>query len=303
MNLSIILVSYNTNEITDKCLSKVKSAKQLFEKKPGNEIEVIVVDNNSTDDSPAMIRRKYPWVNLIQSGENLGFGRGNNLGMSHAKHETFLLLNTDCFIEDDTFVRAAGFFETYGACDVLGCTLKFKNGGFQPSAGFIPDPVNTTFWMLGLDNAPLLRHLVDTVHERDRAFFKKTRVVDWVQGAFFMLRKEVFEKTRGFDENLFMYMEEVEWCVRIKKHGFKVFFTPDFEVVHLGGASSGYRIGVPLYKEMEGLIYLFRKHYRGWLGYVKLVILKGCLLRIVAFSILGKFNRVNAYLRVIRLIL
>jgi GT2 family glycosyltransferase len=302
MDLSVIIISYNTKEITEKCLSLVNESKRFCEKKLGNKIEVIVVDNASTDESPVMIKKKFPWVSLIQSGENLGFGKGNNLGMAHAKHPYLLLLNTDCFVKEKTFYDALKFFETYGSCDVLGSKLTFKNGSFQPSAGFVPNPVNTTFWMLGLDNMPGLRYLVDTVHERDRAFFKKTKIVDWVQGAFFMLKKEVFDQTQGFDENLFMYMEEVEWCMRIKKKKFHVYFTPLFEVVHLGGASSGYNLSVPLFKEMEGLMYVFQKHYKSWVGFLKGIISIGCLLRIIAFSILGKFNRVNAYLKVMKLI-
>lgn len=302
MDLSIVIISYNTKEITQKCLSLLKDAKEFSEKKLKNSVEVIVVDNNSSDGSPEMIQKEFSWVKLFRSGENLGFGKGNNLGMTHAKHPYILLLNTDCFVKEDTLVDALNFFGTYTSCDVLGCKLKFKNGAFQPSAGFIPTVSNTTFWMLGLDNVPLLRYLVDTVHERDRPFFEKTRVVDWVQGAFFMLKREVYERTDGFDEKLFMYMEEVEWCFRIKKNNFKVYYTPLFDVVHLGGASSGFNLSVPLYKELEGLLYVFRKHNRGALSYIKKIILLGCLLRIVAFSLLGKFNRVEAYRKVLKLL-
>jgi GT2 family glycosyltransferase len=115
-----------------------------------------------------------------------------------------------------------------------------------------------------------------------------------------MLKKEVYEKTAGFDEKIFMYSEEVEWCIRIKRAGFKVFYTPDVKAIHIGGVSSGSKIAVPLAKEMEGLVYIYKKHYPNYLWWIKLLIVKGCLMRIATFSLLGRFDRVGAYFQVLK---
>jgi GT2 family glycosyltransferase len=134
-----------------------------------------------------------------------------------------------------------------------------------------------------------------SLHERDAP-----RQIEWVMGAFFLIKREVFEKTHGFDEKIFMYMEEVEWCMRIKALGYKVFYTPSFSLIHVGGASSGGDISVPLFREMEGLLYVYKKHYPSLVWYLKLIIMLGCLMRIIAFTLLGKTNRVNAYLSVLK---
>jgi GT2 family glycosyltransferase len=299
-NLSIILVNYNTRDITSECLNKLAVSVKYSEETLKNKIEVILVDNGSTDGSVQRVKTEFPWVKLIQSGQNLGFGAGNNLGMKEAKYPLVLLLNTDAYVEKNTLQKAVTYFQEHPDISVMGPKLTFQNLTFQPNAGFLPTPFKTTIWLLGLESIPGIKKFFPSVHIRNSNFYSEPHQVEWIMGAFMMLRKSVFEKTAGFDDKIFMYMEEVEWFIRIKQAGFKVMYTPDFSAVHLGGASSGGNIAVPLFREMEGLIYVYKKHYPNLVSYLKLLIVLGCLMRIVAFTLTGKIDRVKAYVSVLR---
>lgn len=300
MDLSIILVSYNTRDITSECLNKLAASIKYSEETLKNKIEVIVVDNNSEDGSVQRIKTEFPWVKLIETGQNLGFGAGNNRGMKIAQYPLILLLNTDAYVEKNTLQKAVVFFKEHPDVSAMGPKLTFADLTFQPNAGFLPTPFKTTIWLLGLEALPGVKKFFPSVHIRNSDFYSDSHQVEWVMGAFLMLRKEVYEKTGGFDEKIFMYMEEVEWFIRIKQAGFKVMYSPDFSAIHLGGASSGGNIAVPLFKEMEGLIYVYKKHYPSLSWYLRLLIVLGCLMRIVAFTLLGKFDRVKAYYQVLK---
>lgn len=299
-NLSVIYVNYNTKETTLESLSYLKKSIDFAQKKLNNQIEVILVDNDSTDGSVEAIEKQFSWVKIIETHQNSGFGAGNNVGMKEAKYPFLLLLNTDAFVKEETLVDSLEYMQNHPQVDLMGPKLTFKDHSFQPSAGFLPTPLATTIWLLGIEAVPGIKEMYPSVHKRDQKFYETPQSVDWVMGAFWFLKKEVFEKTHGFDEKIFMYMEEVEWAIRLKKAGFKVIYNPNIELIHVGGASSGGNVGVPLSKEMEGLIYVYKKHYPGWVLYVKLLIVLGCLMRVIAFTLLGKTDRVKAYLQVLK---
>lgn len=299
LDLSIIYVSYNTKDITLESLGYLKKSIDFAQKKLDNQIEVIMVDNDSKDGSVEAVKKEYPWVKVIETHENKGYGVGNNIGMKQAKYPYILLLNTDAYVKENTLADSLEYMQSHPNIDVLGPKLLFKDQSFQPNAGFLPNPFATSVWLLGLEAIPGMKSVFPSVHKRNRSFYKSAQQVDWVMGAYFLLKQEVYEKTGGFDEKIFMYMEEVEWCMRIKEAGFKVGYTPTISLVHVGGASSGGDISVPLFREMEGLLYVYKKHYPGLVWYLKLIIMLGCLMRIVAFTLLGKTNRVKAYLQVL----
>lgn len=292
---SVIILSFNTKNITDKCLALLKPAKKFFEKKAKEKIEVIVIDNASKDSSQKMIKKKHPWVKLISLKENSGFAKGNNLGMERAKGKYLLLLNSDTYLNQDTLVKALLFMRKDTSCDVLGCKLTYEGGSLQASAGFLPNPVNVILWMIGLDKVPIFRDYLTPFHPNNNSFFSEDRKVEWITGAFMLLKKRVYEETKGFDENYFMYTEEVEWCKRIIDAGFKIFFTPSFEVIHLKYASSDYDIKKPISKEADGVLYFFNKHYPKFVWLADSSIFTGYLLRMLAFAFLGKAQKFRAY--------
>ncbi len=296
INLSIVILSFNTRDITKRCLDKLEKARQYCEKKLNNKIEVIVLDNASSDGSAAMVRQDYPWVKLIVSKINTGFSKGNNIVMKKVKNPLILLLNSDVYLEEDSLYKALAYFKVNLNCDLLGARLNYVTGNLQPSAGNLPNPINIIAWILGLGFIPMLNILIPPFHPKNKGFFSKAHPVGWVMGAFFMLKQEIFEKTHGFDENLFMHMEEIEWCKRIWDLGYKIWYVPQIEVIHLHGASSHFDLTSSFLNELKGIKYYLAKHYKSYYSIVKLFLILGFILRIIAFSLLGKTKRARAYL-------
>lgn len=302
LNLSVIILSYNTKDITSRCLEKVKKAGDYCEKKLGNKIEVIVLDNNSADGSAQVVKSDYPWVKLIESKENLGFSRGNNFAMKRSKNPFILLLNSDVYLEEESLYKALAYFRVNLNCDVLGARLNYMSGILQPSAGNLPTPLNIIFWILGLGALPVISQLFPSFHPKDKKYFSKAHSVGWIMGAFFMLKREIYNKTGGFDENLFMHMEEVEWCKRIKDKDFKIWYAPQVEVVHLHGASTNFDLSHGFLNELKGIKYYSLKHYKFLYLPVKLFLIFGLVFRVIAFSLLGKTKRAKVYMEGLKVI-
>jgi GT2 family glycosyltransferase len=300
LDLTVIILSYNTKDITNECLARVKKASTVCEKALENKVETIVVDNASQDESALMIRKKHPWAQLIESQVNTGFSGGNNLAMKKVKTPYILLLNSDAYVEEDTFTKALNYFQDNPDCDVLGCKLKFADGRLQPSAGFLPTPLNTVLWISGLSIIPGLDP--HPIHPRSKDFFSREMEVDWVMGAFFMLKKEVYQETGGFDETIFMYGEEVEWCKRIKDNGFRMFYVPSFSITHLDKASSKFMLEKPLLNEIKGIVRYFKQHYKAQFPWISVVMRFSLWLRIFAFTLLGKSQRRRAYMEALKVI-
>ena len=223
--ISVVIVSWNTKDITDKCLASMKKAVAFVKNKA--DVEVIVVENDSEDGTPEMIAKKHPWVKLKPSGSDLGYGKGNNYGYARANHkyDYLLLLNNDAYVNEDTLAKSLEFMQNHPDCDVMGCQLRFQDGRFQPSAGYLPTPMSVWSWIWGLELVPGIKNLFKPFHPKEKDFFKKDREVGWTMGAFLFMKMDIYKKSKGFDENFFMYMEEVEWCRRVKRLVEK-FFTP-----------------------------------------------------------------------------
>lgn len=302
VDLSIIILSFNTKEITGRCLEKLEVAKVYCEKKLKNKIEVIVLDNASSDGSSEMIKENYSWVKLIASKENTGFSKGNNIVMKTVKNPFILLLNSDVYLAEESLYKTLAYFRVNLNCDLLGARLNYVSGNLQPSSGNLPNPVNTVFWILGLSLLPIIGSVIPPIHPKGQNFFSKSRRVGWVMGAFFALKKEVFDKTYGFDESLFMHMEEIEWCKRISDLGFKIWYVPQVAAIHLHGASTNFDLGKSFLNELKGIRYYLLKHYRNFYFTVKLFLVLGLILRMIAFSLLGKTKRAKIYMEGLPLI-
>lgn len=296
LDLSIIVLSYNTKDITNECLMRLRLSVDRCQRKLGNEIEVIVLDNASKDGSWEMIEQKHKWVKLIKSKVNTGYSGGNNTGLKRAKFPIILLLNSDVFVEEDTLVRVLEYFKNPN-CDVLGPKLLFDDGSFQPSAGNLPNPLNTIFWILGISLIPGIGEFTTPFHPSYKSFFESPTVVPvgWITGAFFMFKREVYKKVGGFDERIFMYMDEVEFCKRIKNAGFQIWYIPSIKVTHLHGTSSKFNPHLAFVNELKGLRYYLKKYYSGSYWLVRMFLIVGLILRVMAFSILGKTKRARAY--------
>ncbi len=282
--LSVIVISYNTKETTLKCLESLGNS--TF-----TDFEIVVVDNASTDGSAAAIKEKYPKIQLIQNSENVGFSKANNQAMKVAKGSMFVLLNSDAFVFFDTLQIMEHMLSHRPDVDIAGCQLLNKDGTIQPSWGFFPTLRRIGQMMFFIDNLPIIRDSIDSIHIRSDKRFWYQKKVDWVTGAFLMLKREVFEKSQGFDENFFMYGEEIEWLYRCKKLGFKTWYIPEACCVHLLGASSANR-SPAIVGEMKGWIYWFGKHNKPWqVKTVAILAIIGSWLRVLVKPNLGVYYR------------
>jgi GT2 family glycosyltransferase len=229
--ISIVVVSYNTKEMTRKCLETIN--------KYGKNVsyEIIVVDNASYDGSANMIACDFPEVRLIRLNTNKGFSGGNNEGIKKASGKYILLLNSDAFIEEGSLEKAVCYMKENPTVGIMGCKLTNPDGSLQPSARMLPSILNKALHISGL----AFRFQKSKFFGRvDFSWWDHSspREVGWVVGAFYMIRKETLQSIGLLDERYFLYFEEIDYCRAASKAGWKVVMNPDIRVVHLGGQSS-----------------------------------------------------------------
>lgn len=248
MDLSVIIVSFNTKGLLKDCLSSI------FSQTSGVNFEVLVVDNGSTDGSVEMVKeliKKKKLIKLIENKKNLGFAKANNQALRQAQGEYVLLLNSDTALRNNPCLRLIRFAEKHPQAGVIGSRLLNKDGSAQPSTApfFILSKV--FLWLTTGD-----RFLYSSP--------RKPCQVDWVMGAALMIKKEVIDKVGSLDEKFFMYMEEQEFCFRIKKAGWQVWFYPEAEIFHLIRGSSPAGKQKAIWGIYQGLIYFYQKHFAPW---------------------------------------
>lgn len=245
MDLSIIILSFNTRKILVSCLESI------FKHTKNISYEVIVVDNASIDDSVSHVKSHFPKVKLIKNKDNLGFSGGNNVGIKNAKGRYILFLNSDTQVVENALFDLVKFLDKNKNVGAIGPKLINNDGSIQPSAGKFPT-LPVVFLML------FQEHFGG--NQLVRGSFDNLREVDWVMGAALMVRHDVLEKVGLFDEEIFMYYDEVELCYRIKKAGFPIYYYPKPEIVHLWQKSSSTGRRGPILANFKSLIYFYQKH-------------------------------------------
>lgn len=252
MKLSIISLNFRKPELTIASMESLYTTyKDHFDQK---EWEYIVVDNNSGDDSPKILKKaieKYKGFSFLQNPQNSGFGAGNNFGVSHAKGEYVLFLNNDTTISGKGIENMFSYLQLHPEIAILGGELRNIDGTTQASAGKFYTIFPLLLLLLGLQR-------FGTVDKNPEKISK----VDWVKGALLMIKRSVFEKLGGFDEQIFMYMEDMELCYRAKKHGYLSYFFPTEGILHKDQGSSNREFAiVNIYKN---LLYFYKKHRPFW---------------------------------------
>lgn len=282
--VSVIIVSYNTREFTVKSM---KSALASTGFKNG-EVEVILIDNHSPDDSVAYTQKHLPKVKVIANQENRGFGGGNNQGARIAQGKYLLLLNPDAFLSPDSLRIMVDLMQKRSDLVSVGPQLRYLDGSMQASGGYLPTPLRVMAWMWWLDKLPLIKKLSpEPYHVFDLDWHKKDHYPEWLMGACVMFRKDEFLAAGGFDDKIFMYAEEVELYRRLKETlGKRVLFTTKTKVVHIGGVSTKKANAYRLTYELQGIEYIYAKHYPRLLWFIRFVLNLGVILRIIIFSLI-----------------
>ena len=232
MTLSVIIVNYNVRQFLENALASIYRALE------GIEGEVFVVDNASADGSADMVKSKFPRVCLIESSENVGFARANNIALRRATGEFILLINPDTIVQEDTFSVMLRFFRDVPDAGIAGCKILSPDGSFQlPCRRSFPTPWVAFTKIFGLSS----------LFPRSRMFGRynltyldedETYRVEALGGAFMMVRREAYASVGGLDESFFMYGEDLDWCYRIGKAGFGVYYVHATKIVHFKGEST-----------------------------------------------------------------
>ena len=196
--------------------------------------QVIVIDNNSTDGSKAILEKYRDRYLLIMNDVNVGFGRANNQALKHLQGEYVLLLNTDAFLERNSLLVTIDWMKKHQSIAILGVKLVNNEGELQPSARFFPNPINLFLNRIGFDFFDKLIPMVDQPDFN----FNKTISCDWVPGCFLLTRKKIIDELGLFDPRFFMYYEEVDFCKKVKSQGGNVVYYPETTVKHIGGESA-----------------------------------------------------------------
>jgi hypothetical protein len=272
VDLSVVIVSWNVRELLRRCLQSILTSKPR-RGGAGIRVEVIVVDNASTDGSPAMVRREFPEVRLIANSENRGFTAANNQGLAVARGRYWMLLNPDTEVLDDALAVLVAFADAHPDVGVVGPQLLNPDGSVQSSRRRFPTLATAFFESTWLEPyAP--RGVIARYRVLDQPD-DRTLDVDWVMGAALMARREAAEQVGPLDEGYFMYAEEMDWCRRIRAAGWRAVYLPEAKVVHHVGKSSEQVVPARHIYFQSSKVYYFRKHHGPLVGEALRIFLLG----------------------------
>jgi N-acetylglucosaminyl-diphospho-decaprenol L-rhamnosyltransferase len=308
LDLSIIIVSWNVRDLLRGCLHSLLASRGVrfagapdpsgssqagagLDEGPTVAAEIIVVDNASTDGSPAMISAAFPWVGLVANGSNRGFTAGNNQGLERSRAGYVLFLNPDTVVPQDALATMVAWMEEHPQVGGLGPELRYGDGAVQSSARRFPTLLTALF-----ESTPIAWHWPDNpwarrFHMEDVALPLRENLsgehestlclcVDWVVGAALLVRRAALEQVGGFDEGFFMYSEEVDWCRRAVDAGWHIAYLPSVQVVHYEGKSSEQVVAARHIRFHTSRVRYFRKHH----GPIAAEVLRVCLLCMFAFE-------------------
>jgi len=301
MDLSIIIVNWNTRDLLFGCLES------LFRTPPAREFEVIVIDNASTDGSALLVRRKFPQVKLFLNQSNKGFASASNQGLRKMRGKLALLLNPDTKILEISIDKMIEFMEAREDVGISGCKIINPDGSLEVSA--FPDPTLVHEIISGFRSIPFLRKYIERYRIRYLSQSNGAMKVGWVTGACLMIRKETIEEIGYLDEKIFLYGEDVDWCLRARKKGWKVIYLPHIRIFHFGGASMQKDLARKIYSFYFKRFYLTQKYRSGMsLLFVKCISLLELLAKVTITTLKRNMNekekqsRLQGYEKSFRLI-
>jgi len=252
MDLSIIIVSWNTRDLLLACLRSVYATIDNLK------FEVFVVDNGSSDGSVESVRQAFPAVHLIENRENRGFAGANNQGIQVSVGRYVLLLNSDAELLPNAATSLVRFLDNHPATGIAGGMLLNPDGSFQSSYADFPGLLAETLLLTGLWR--WLRPPSYPCYPEEQS--REAREVDWVVGAFLLARREAIDQIGPLDEDYFMYSEEVDWCYRMKRGGWAIAYRPEARVLHAAGGTSR-RVPERKRAQIYHSKWLFQKKHRG----------------------------------------
>lgn len=281
MDLSIVIVNYNTPRLTIDCIQSILDANLNIQ------YETYVVDNASSDDSVEQLKEAFPQeITLIANKQNVGFSKANNQAIKACKGRYVLLLNSDTIVHSDTLDTMVQFMDAHLDVGAAGCEVNLTNGSLDKAChrGF-PTPEASLYYMTGLSrkypNSPKFNS-----YHKSYMNMQEIHDIDCLVGAFMIVRREAFEQVGLLDEEFFMYGEDIDWCYRIKEAGWRIVYNPTVSIIHYKGASSRKKPFKIIY-EFHRAMYLFhKKHFaKNYNFLVNSVVYTGITLKLVLATI------------------
>ena len=232
MEISVIIVNYNVKFFLEQCLYSVKASLENIA------AEIIVVDNASPDKSVEYLQSKFPAVKFISNATNKGFGAACNQGFKASGGKCLLFLNPDCIVPEDCFEKCLGFLNNHPVAGAIGVKMLDGSGRFLKESKRALPSLSTSFFKLFGFAALFPNSKLFAKYYLGHLDENKNHEIDVLAGAFMMIKRNVFEMVNGFDENFFMYGEDIDLSFRIKKAGFKNYYFSDTEIIHFKGEST-----------------------------------------------------------------
>ncbi|MBM3261813.1 MAG: glycosyltransferase family 2 protein [candidate division Zixibacteria bacterium] len=258
LDVSVVVGSWNSAAFLERCLDAVYVAAR------GRDIEVIVVDDASTDGSAAFVHRQFPQVKLIENSRNLGVSATFNRGMEQSGRSFIQLLCSDTFIHPESLDTLASFLETHSETGAVGPRLVYPDGRPQLSCRTFPTFLTFVWEFSGLSRL-LPKHPVFGKWRMGDFDHQTLREVDQPRGSSLMVRREIWQQIGGWDEHLPMFFNDVDWCLRIRQHGWIIHFVPGAVMTHYGGGSVNQVRPHMILASHRCCYRYFRKHRKGWL--------------------------------------
>lgn len=291
MDLSVIIVNWNTRKLLQDCLQSI------YDYTPCHETEVVVVDNDSRDGSPDMVREEFPQVKLLCNSKNVGFAGANNRGIANSQGKYVLLLNSDTRVKPQALDCLVEFMEAHPETGAAGSMLLNPDETLQTSCYPFPTIRRELWRLFYLD----VLHAYGVYRMQDWDT-NHPREVEHVQGASLILRRAALDQVGVLDEDYFMYSEELDLCYRLKNTGWKLFWVPQSRVIHYGGQSTKQAAQHMFLELYRSKILFFRKNlpHKTWI--YKLSLFAASLLRVVLspLAFLNKKEKRDRYLTMAR---
>lgn len=256
IDVSVVIVNYNSFDLLDNCINSILR----YTKNIG--LEIIVIDNDSTEGDIQPITSKYPKIILLKNNINVGFAAANNQGIQIATGEYILFLNNDTLFIEDSVSKILDYINRTGHNKIVGCKLLNDDGTIQAS---ILDR-DTVFNSFG-ENFFLYK-LLRLNRKLNRWYLNNIKInepveVDIIKGAFMFCPRRILEKLKGFDERFYFYAEEVDFCLRASQYGYKIYYLPQTKIIHFGGYSTDKNLWFKYKNQSIARIKIFQKHYSG----------------------------------------
>lgn len=255
MQLSVIILNYNVRYFLEQCVLSVQSALENIDS------EIIVIDNNSQDDSCAMMKQRFSDIQLIENKENIGFPKGNNLGVAAAKGEYICILNPDTVVAEDTFTKVIAFAKKQSDLGIVGVKLIDGTGNFLPeSKRGIPTPWTAFTKITGLYQL-FPKSRIFGKYYAEHLTENETGKTEILVGAFMLMKRQLYNEIGGFDENCFMYSDDIDLSYLALKNGKSNYYFHETSVIHYKGEST-VKDGMYLKRFQEAMHFFYKKHFK-----------------------------------------